>query len=564
MSRFIDMLRATAARSPRGFVTGEPNEPHRQTWAEIHGQARHVAAKLIADGARPGAALAVLAAEPALTAPAVQGVWLAGGSVTMLHQPTRRTDLAVWSQDTVGVLDMIGSQLVLLDPTFEQLAPVLAERGIDYRLLADLVEPSGAESDGAVSSGCDPAALAAVPVPVGEDDAALLQLTSGSTGTPKAVRITHGNLVSNITSMAEAARYDPDNDVMVSWLPLFHDMGMIGFLAQPMALGIEVVMVTPLDFLSAPLVWPTLLSTYRATVTAGPNFAYGMVARSMNKVDDPDAFDLSRLRMALNAAEPIDEAILRNFTEAGARYGLPPESVLPAYGMAEATLTVSATLPDGAGFSADVVDAEQLKAVNRAVPPGAGAASRMFSRLGPPLPGLEVSVVDSDGVLLGDREVGQLRIRGASVTSGYLTVDGPVTAQDGHGWLDTGDLGYLVDGEVVVCGRSKDVIIMGGTNIYPTDIERAATSVEGVRAGHAVAVRLEAGTGRERFAVAAESTLAGNEEGEQLLRKGITVRVVDMVGVRPAAVHILKPGSLPKTSSGKLRRAAAGELLSAQ
>ena len=539
MSRFVDILVATAAGSSRGIVTGEPKAPVRQTWAQIHEQARRMAGALVAGGLTPGSAVAVLAAEPAMIAPAVQAVWLAGGSVTMLHQPTPRTDLAEWSQDTVRVLGMIGSTLVLLGAPFDALAPVLDEHGVSYLMLPDLL---------------DGEPLAEI-VPSDEEMPALLQLTSGSTADPKAVRITHGNLHANITSMSAAAALDPGTDTMMSWLPLFHDMGMVGFLTLPMTIGVELVKITPVDFLTGPLIWPALMSKYRANITAAPNFAYAMVGRRMAKVDEDDAYDLSHLRIALNGAEPIDEIAVRNFVEAGARFKMPKQCVLPAYGMAEATLAVSFG-PLFTGLSLDVIDADELEANNRAVPSD-GANTRSFSLLGPPLPGLEVTAVGEDGSVLGDREVGELRVRGAAVTPGYLTVNGPLATQDAEGWLATGDLGYLVDGQVVVCGRRKDVIIMGGRNIYPTDIERAALSVDGVRAGNAVAVRLDAGTRRERFAVAVESALAGDEAAERVLTKEITSKVVDAVGMRPVGVFVLSAGSLPKTPSGKLRRSAA-------
>jgi fatty-acyl-CoA synthase len=216
------------------------------------------------------------------------------------------------------------------------------------------------------------------------------------------------------------------------------------------------------------------------------------------------------------------------------------------------------------GITVDVVDPEELEAGHRAVPvPPDSPNARAFPLLGPPLPGLEVQVVDGEGAVLGEREVGQLRVRGEAVTPGYLTVNGPQDTQDAEGWLDTGDEGYVVDGQVVVCGRRKDVIIMGGRNIYPTDIERAAASVEGVRAGNAVAVRLDAGTRRERFAVVVESKLAGEDDAVRALSKAISARVVDAVGLRPFSVVVLKPGSLPKTPSGKLRRSAAASLVPA-
>ncbi|HKR49177.1 MAG TPA: fatty acyl-AMP ligase, partial [Pseudonocardiaceae bacterium] len=545
MSRFVDTLLAHCApdsptRSDRGITTGEPAQPCRLTWTQVHEKARRAAGTLMGGtpGVHPGGAVAVLAGDPALIAAAVQGVWLAGGSVTMLHQPTSRSDLAVWAADTVGVLGMIGAKLVLLGPPFDALAPVLDQRGISYLMLADLDNPA--------------ARPLTTPVPVGEDDTALLQLTSGSSAEPKAVRITHGNLYANMTAMAQAGALDPAGDVMVSWLPLFHDMGMVGFLTLPMALGLELVKVTPADFLSRPLLWAELISRHRGTVTAAPNFGYALLARRLARTDEH--LDLSSLRFALNGAEPIDPAAVRAFTAAGARFGLPERSMVCAYGMAETTLGVSFA-PPGIGMQVDTVDADALEARRVAVPAGPSDRHvRAFPRLGPPLPGLEV-VVTEDGRVLAEREVGQIWLRGESVTREYLTVEGTRPAQDLDGWLDTGDEGYLADGDVVICGRRKDVIIMGGRNVYPTDIERAAGLVDGVRPGNVAAVRLDAGARRESFAVAVESNRAGDPDAERILRKEVTSRVVDAVGLRPGAVVVLPPAALPKTPSGKLRRA---------
>ncbi|WP_018683299.1 fatty acyl-AMP ligase [Actinokineospora enzanensis] len=541
MSRFVDTLLDTArARGDRkGITTGEPTAPVRHTWGEIHDRALRMAGALVAGGLDRYGAVAVLATTPVTIAPAVQAVWLAGGSVTMLHQPTARTDLAEWAHDTVRVLSMIDSRLVLLGEPFDQLAPLLDEHGIAYRKLADL--------DG------DP--LAEV-VTVDEDAPALLQLTSGSTADPKAVRITHGNLYANLTAMAERAALDAETDIMVSWLPLFHDMGMVGFLTIPMTVGLELVKVTPVEFLGGPLLWADLISRHRGTITAAPNFAYALLGRRLSGVDEEDKYDLSSLRIALNGAEPIDEKAVRAFTEQGGRFGLRAECVFPAYGMAEATLAVSFA-PLFTGLTLDRIDAEKLEAENRAVP-GEG---RAFAVLGEPLPGIEARIVGDDGAVLGERSVGEIQLRGEAVTPGYLTVNGPVPTQDADGWLATGDIGYLVDGQIVICGRRKDVIILAGRNIYPTDIERAASTVEGVRAGNAVAVRIDAGSRRERFAVVVESRLAGDENAVKVLRKDVGARVFEAVNARPVAVVVLAPGSLPKTPSGKLRRAAAGALV---
>ncbi len=556
MSRFLTMLLDSAARSPRGMTTGEPKDPARRTWPQVHATACRMAAALHAGtsdapGLERGGSVGVLAGEPVSIAPAAQAVWLCGGSVTMLHQPTPRTDLAAWAEDTMSVLRMIDARMVLLGAPFDALAPVLTERGIPFRTLDGLADGEGAiEPDAAVA---------------GEDDTALLQLTSGSTAEPKAVRITHRNLHANITGMVTASALDVERDVMVSWLPLFHDMGMVGFMTVPMATGLDLVSVTPVDFLTRPLLWAELISKYGGTVTAAPNFAYAVLGRQLARAEE-GSLDLSSLRIALNGAEPIDPDAVEMFTSAGARFGLHRESVLAAYGMAETALGVSFA-PIDTGLEVDRIDAEQLESHRRAVPAGDGP-SRRFPLLGPPLPGIEARVVGDDGRVLGEREVGVLQLRGDSVTPGYLTVDGPVPTQDVDGWLDTGDEGYLADGAVVVCGRRKDVIIMGGRNIYPTDIERAAAGADDVRAGNAVAVRVpaggEGGRHRESFAVAVESRKAGDPEAEQLIRKDVTSRVVSAVGARPAEVVVLGPGSLPKTPSGKLRRAATGDLLRAR
>ncbi|RZT83910.1 fatty-acyl-CoA synthase [Pseudonocardia sediminis] len=565
MSRFLAMMLESAAGSGpapahgdgpgedlRGMTTGEPHDPVHRSWPEIHRVARGRADALRrggdgVEGLEPGGAVGVLAGEPAAIAPVAQAVWLCGGSVTMLHQPTPRTDLAVWAADTIEVLRMIGARMVLLGPPFDALAPVLTEQGIAFRTIDSL--------DG------DPDAFTPDADVAGEDDTALLQLTSGSTATPKAVRITHGNLHANISGMVTAARLDIERDRMVSWLPLFHDMGMVGFLTIPMTVGLDLVSVTPTEFLGRPRLWAELISKYAATVTAAPNFAYAVLARQLARVDD-GALDLSSLRIALNGAEPIDPLAVATFTDAGARFGLRPESVLCAYGMAETALGVSFA-PVETGLSTDVVDAEALE-LHRSAAPATDGPSRAFPELGPPLPGIEVRVVDGEGAVRGTREVGVLQLRGESVTPGYLTVEGPVATRDADGWFDTGDEGYLTEaGAVVVCGRRKDVIIMGGRNIYPTDIERAAGEADGVRAGNVVAVRLAAGPDRHResFAVAVEAKAADDADAVITIRADVVRRVVSAVGVRPAEVAVLAPGSLPKTPSGKLRRAATGDLL---
>jgi fatty-acyl-CoA synthase len=543
VSRFVDGVIATAGSARTGMVTGEPDQPFRRTWTELHELARRIAGRLAEAGLQPGQAVAVLAGAPEQIAPVAQAIWLAGGSMTMLHQPTARTDLEVWRDDTVRVLRMIDARLVVIGSPFEPMAPVLEANNIPYLLAAGL-------SDGP----------AFTPVETPDDAPALLQLTSGSTAEPKAVRITHGNLFSNVRDSAAHMGSD-ETGVMVSWLPMFHDMGMVGCLLLPMLSGMELVSVTPADFLSRPLLWAELMSRHHATITTAPNFAWAVLTRQLARVPD-GALDLSTLTVAGNGAEPIDPATMNAFVSTGARFGLKPEAVNCCYGAAESTLAISLSAMDQP-MQLDVVDAATLESDHRAVPSDATTGVRRIPKLGRPFPSVELRIAGDDDRTLGEREVGRIQLRGDSVTDGYLTPAGFEPARDAEGWLDIGDEGYLVDGQVVVCGRRKDVIIMGGRNIYPTDIERAAATVPDVRSGNVAAVRLTAdeGRARESFAVLVESRAAGDPSAEERITREVTSRVVAEIEVRPAAVKVLPPGTLPKTPSGKLRRAAARSLL---
>lgn len=546
MSRFTDKMYYNARTSQRGMVTGEPHEPVRHTWGEVHERARRVAGGLAAAGIGPGDKIGVLAGFPVEIAPTVQGIWMRGGSLTMLHQPTPRTDLAVWAEDTMNVIGMIEAKAVVVSEPFLVAVPVLEEKGLQVLKVGDLL---AAEPIDPVETG-----------ETGEDDLALMQLTSGSTGSPKAVQITHRNIYSNAEAMFIGAEYDVDKDVMVSWLPCFHDMGMVGFLTIPMYFGAELVKVTPMDFLRDTLLWAKLIDKYKGTMTAAPNFAYALFAKRLRRQAKPGEYDLSTLRFALSGAEPVDPADVEDLIDAGKPFGLKASAILPAYGMAETCLAVSFS-PCNAGLVVDEVDADLLAALRRAVPASKGNTRRLAS-LGPLLRDLEARVVDEDGNVLPERGVGVIQLRGESVTPGYITMAGFLPTQDENGWYDTGDLGYITEEQnVVVCGRVKDVIIMAGRNIYPTDIERAAGRVEGVRPGCAVAVRLDAGHSRETFAVAVESNAWQDPVEVRRIEHQVAHEVVTEVDVRPRNVVVLGPGTIPKTPSGKLRRANSVELV---
>jgi fatty-acyl-CoA synthase len=538
LSRFTETMYGNAQSSSKGMVTGEPNCPVRHTWREVHERARRVAGGLAGSGVGHGDTVAVLAGAPVEIAPTAQGIWMRGACLTMLHQPTPRTDLQRWAEETTGVIKMIGAKAVVISDPFMAAAPLLSELGMRVLTIERLLHSRPID-----------------PVETDDGDLALLQLTSGSTGSPKAVRISHRNFVSNAEAMFNGAQVDADTDVIVCWLPLFHDMGMTGFLTVPMYFATELVKVTPMDFLRDTLLWAKLIDKYKGTMTAAPNFAYTLFAKRLRRQATPGQFDLSTLRWALSGSEPVEPADVEDLIDAGRPFGLRPEAILPAYGMAETTVAVSFT-ECGAGLVVDEVDADLLAVLHRAVPATRGKTRRLAT-LGRLLVGLEARIVDEDGGVLPARGVGVIQVRGESVTQGYTTVAGFVAAQDDQGWYDTGDLGYLTEnGHVVVCGRVKDLIIMAGRKIYPTDIERAAARVSGVRPGCAVAVRLD-GHSRETFAVAVES-VAWEEPAEvRRIERQVAHEVVAEVDVRPRNVVVLKPGMIPKTPSGKLRRANA-------
>ncbi len=543
MSRFTETMYGSAQSSSKGMVTGEPNCPVRHTWGEVHERARRIAGGLAAAGVGRGDAIPVLAGAPAEIAPAGQGIWMRGASLTMLHQPTPRTDLRRWAMETTAVIEMIGAKTIVISDPFMAAAPLLSQLGVRVLIIEQLLDSSPVD-----------------PVETDDDDIALLQLTSGSTGSPKAVQITHRNVVSNAEAMFIGASVDIDTDVIVSWLPLFHDMGMTGFLTVPMYFGAELVKVTPMDFLRDTLLWAKLIDKYKGTMTAAPNFAYKLFARRLRKLARPGQFDLSTLRWALSGAEQVEPADVEELCEAGKPFGLRPEAILPAYGMAETTVAVSFS-ECAEGLVVDEIDADLLAILHRAVPATKGKTRRLAT-LGRLLRGLEARVVDEDGNILPTRGVGVIEVRGEPVSLGYATMGGFVAAQDDQGWYDTGDLGYLTEtGRIVVCGRVKDVIIMAGRNIYPTDIERAAGRVSGVRPGCAVAVRLDAGHPRETFAVAVESNNWQNPAEVRRIEHQVAHEVVAEVDVRPRNVAVLEPGMIPKTPSGKLRRAHALALL---
>lgn len=539
MSKLLRDIFAVAETSTRGLNSGI-DDPQRISWGQVHQQAIGISSNLAARGIKRHDTVAVLAADTSDVAPLAQALWIRGAALTMLQQPTPRIDLAVWISDTVRAAKMLRAALIVVGEPFDMAAEALAAEGLAVCRVTEL-------------RGSGPIALEET----GESDIAMRQLTSGSTGMPKAVEISHANLAANIDAIRVAVSLD-DQSVVASWLPLCHDMGMVGFVCTPMKLGFETAVVRPEEFLRRPIIWAELITRFRATVTAGPNFAYSVLARILERAD-PEAIDLSSLRVAINGAETVDHRDVQHFSAVGARFGLEPSVATPFYGLAEATLAVSAG-DHHAPATVDHVCGQQLAETNRAEQVGADTKdARHIVCVGLPIPGMEVRI-SSDRKVLSARQIGAIQLRGPSIASSYLTGDGVVALAGDDGWFDTGDLGYLDEhGRLYICGRTKDLIVLAGRNLYPHDIERAAASVEGVRKGCVVALRTD--TDREGFAVLAEVYDRYDEEARAQIRRDIAARVSGHVGHTPREVRLLAPGSLPKTTSGKLRRSSARALL---
>jgi fatty-acyl-CoA synthase len=384
------------------------------------------------------------------------------------------------------------------------------------------------------------------------DRLVILQYTSGSTSEPKGVMIPDRVLGANLRALVTAGEVVPETDVVVSWLPLYHDMGLVGTLATPMVYGVDLVQAAPQDFLAHPGNWMQWLSDYKGTVTAGPNFSWVLAARALRRME---GLDLSPMRMALSGAEPIDPDAVEAFVREAGRFGFSPGAMFPAFGMAE--VAIAGTFPPiGRGMVCDTVDRLVLERDRVAVPRDATTAEeaidvRRLPHLGFPVPGLEIRICSPEsGELLADRQVGELQIRGTSVTPGYYRRPDATAELLRDGWLYTGDLAYTVGGELIMCGRIKDVIIVGGRNVFPEDIERAVNHLDGVRAGNVIAFGVDGYKGKETVIVVAEV----KADDVDAVRERIHHRTIEVCGLPPRDIMLVRPGTLPKTSSGKLQR----------
>jgi fatty-acyl-CoA synthase len=560
---------AAAAGHPSGvtFVGLREEETH-LAWGEVHARAGRVAEALRCRGVRPGDRVAVvLRTEPAFL-DAFFGALRAGAVPVPLYPPVRLGRMEEYLAATGRMLRVSGARLAVTSPGIRRiLGQAVAAAGPALDL--GVADASALLAQGAGEGGGTPAAPG--PGPAGPGDLALVQFSSGSTVDPKAVALTHANLTAQSAALVALVRPTPA-DVLVSWLPLYHDMGLIGCLLGAASYPGPLVLIPPEHFLARPALWLRAIARHRGTISAAPHFAYAYAADRVAD-DDLQGGSLASWRIALDGAEPVTAPTLRRFAERFAPLGLDPGALMPVYGLSEAALAVTFS-PPGRAPRTERLDPARLAAGE--VSPGV----REVVSVGVPIPGVAVEVRREDGRLAGERRLGRILVRGPSVMQGYLG-DAAASARvlEG-GWLDTGDLGFVAGGELFVHGRAKDVVIVRGANHAPSELEGALDGVPGLRRGCAVALGFVPADGvceellllaerarptarAQRRAAAAEPpdagarAAAGSRRPDADLEEAARRAVMERTGVRAHTVRILDPGTLPRTSSGKLRRPEA-------
>jgi long-chain-fatty-acid--[acyl-carrier-protein] ligase len=488
----------------------------RHPWPEVQGLAEGVAAWLL-DRNELGAVGLVGDSTVELVA-ALQGAWLVGVAVSILPGPIRGADERRWAEATLNRFADIGVRTVLSNGAY---------LGYLQGHLKD-VEPMGVEIADVVTAGQTKRSTSGGPI--NSVRPAILQGTAGSTGAPRTAVLSPEAVLSNVRGLNERVGVQAA-DVGCSWLPLYHDMGLTFLLSGALA-GNSLWLAPTNAFAASPFRWLGWLSESRASVIAAPNFAYNLVGKYARRVSD---VDLGALRVAINGGEPIDCEGLERFAEAMAPFGFAAGAAAPSYGLAESTCAVSMPVP-GTGLRVDVVTDD--------------TGSHRHAFLGEAISGMEIRISSSSSYAgqagKADREIGEVEIRGASMMDGYLG-DRPIDRDD---WFPTGDLGFLGDGGLVVCGRAKEMISLAGRNIFPTQIELVAAQVRGIREGAVVALGTGERSARPGLVVAAE--FRGSNEAQA--RAELIQRVASECGVVPSDVVFVAPGSLPRTTSGKLRR----------
>lgn len=529
-----DAIRQGKGREDRGFVFVRADGTERFcSFAEIDRQAQKRAAELYAQGLEKGDRVALVIPDGDEFVLTFLGATLGGLVPVPIYPQLSFKNVESYHDSVAHIATAAGAKLLVTTeatrPYVEPAAPrVPTLRGV---LGVDVLANAEART-------CD--------VAVEPGDLAFLQFTSGSTARPKGVAVTHRNLAWNAESfMIHGLSKDSSVDKGVSWLPLFHDMGLIGFVIGPMFTDIPVVFLQTASFVRNPRIWLDTIHKHRGTITYAPNFAYALVAKRV-KEKDVAQLDLSCMTKTGCGAEPIQARTLRDFAEKLAPAKFDPRSFIPSYGMAEATLAIT-FVPRNTGVRSDAIDRAGLEG-GRATPAEGDGAHELVN-CGSPFPEHELAIVDEAGNRLGDRQVGQIITRGPSVCEGYFQEPELTAASFKDGWLYTGDLGYTVNGEVFICGRLKDIVIIRGRNFYPNDIEWVVSELPGVRRGNVVAFGVEV-DGEEQLVVCAEA-FQSDADG---LRDAVAQAVSAHFALNTHEVVIAPQGALPRTSSGKPQR----------
>jgi 1-acyl-sn-glycerol-3-phosphate acyltransferase len=527
----------------------DATDPRPISHAVLWEQALRVAGGLRGAGLAPGGTVALMLPTGLDYFASFFGALLAGGVPVPIYPPARPEQLEDHLRRHAGILANAEVTVLITVPAALTVARLLRARVPSLRA----VLTPAALAEAAPLSGI------AAPAP---DAIALLQYTSGSTGEPKGVVLTHADLLANIRAMGTAIAVRPD-DVFVSWLPLYHDMGLIGAWLGSLYFGVPLVSMSPLAFLARPLRWLQAIHRHRGTLSAAPNFAYELCLKRIGD-EELAGLDLGCWRRALNGAEPVSAATLARFAERFAPAGLRPEALAPVYGLAEAAVGLTFPPPER-GPAVDCIDRERFATSGRALPiPCTDPAALQVPSCGRPLPGYRVRISDQRaGAALPERHEGRVWFQGPSATSGYFRNPEATAAlihtQDGERWHDTGDRGYVADGELHLTGRVKDMIIRGGRNLYPYELEQAIGDLPGVRKGCVVAFAApDPARGSERLVLVAE-TRERDPDRRAALAKRIRARAAEVLGQPPEEILLAPPRAIPKTSSGKLRRGSTRE-----
>lgn len=543
-----EALRRLRDRTARGFVFVRPDGTERScSFHEIGVEAERRAADLHARGLKKGDRLAIAVPDPDEFVLSFLGAIL-GGIVPVPISPQLSFKNIESYHDTIAhIANASGASLLLTTTATRQYVDPALPRAPKLRGVVT-VDELGKVDHGEVDVDVEPT------------DLAFLQFTSGSTSRPKGVMVSHRNLAHNSEAfMIHGLGKDSSFDKGVTWLPLFHDMGLIGFVVGTIFTDVPVVFLPTASFVRNPRVWLDKIHQHRGTITYAPNFAYALVNKRLKERDVAD-LDLSCLRRAGCGAEPIQAKTLREFAAKLAPAKFDPKALLPSYGMAEATLAIT-FVPRATGVRSDLVDKKSLeRGEARPAASDGDAAAHELVNCGRPFPGHAIAIVDDAGRRLGDRQVGQILTRGPSVSAGYyeepeLTAEAFREGPDGATWLYTGDLGYTVDGEVFICGRLKDMIIVRGRNFYPNDLEWVVSELPGVRRGNVVAFGVDV-DGEEQLVVAAEAS----QSDAEALKQAIAEAIVASLSLAAREVVIVPQGTLPRTSSGKPQRRRTRQL----